>query len=261
MFMKMISNYINQFQEALYDQELEDMKYGTAAINQHGDVVSEYFKVGDDLSDGAVKVYPVYIPKDSIEKEISTIPDSNQDHTVPPHNLYISKLGEQSPTFSGKPSNHPPVFQPEYIEHSPVFYYAQDTIGVSDAHDDLFHIKTINDENHSTDRDIINNVRDIDVFSDKTKDSEFLSTNSVSGEEIEYYTDVSNILSCSPQSCLYNPNQSCCSPHTARKRQTSLLHHQLDHNHQDVDHDVHQGAHGHDRVTATVTRTMKSVSW
>ena len=230
------------------------MLYDTSAANHPGDVVTEYIS---DISDRVVKVFPVYIPKDSTEK--SNILDSSQDHSNPPHSLYISKLGEQSSTFSSKPSNHPPVFQPEYLEHSPVFYYTQDTIGVSDVHDDLFHIQTRNDEDLNEDMDINNNGSDTGILSVRTNnnnDSEFLSTNSVSGDEIEYDTDVSDIPSCSPQSCLSQPDQACCSPHTTRKRQTEFLQHLLD-----VDRDAPQEANGHDRVTATITRTMKSVSW
>jgi len=191
----------------------------------------------DDTLDEVVNVYPVFIPKVNTEQSENSynIPDNKEKHNARPQPLYISKLGEPSPTFSSKTSHLPPVFQPEYLEHSPVFYYAHDVHGVSEGVQgvgDAFTVNTISDGEHIEDWELTNTISDTDTYS--KEDTEHNSDDD----------DPTNAYFCSPQSCLSHPDQVCCSPHRARKR-----------------HLEYKDSPGHDRVTATVTRTSKSVSW
>ena len=144
--------------------------------------------------------------------------------------------------FSSKLSDQPPVFQPEYLEHSPVFYYFHDDHGVSDEVLGDADVITLS-ENSITDNKLTNDGVSFDILS-----------------LMEYSDDgIAGLPRCFSYSCLTQPGHVCCSPHIAKKRQTDKLLWNTD---QDIlGHEGGEDSPGHHRVTATVTRTVKSVTW
>ena len=170
----------------------------------------------DDGVNEVFNVYPVYIPEvsaSSIENvnEMS-LPYPEFNLLSHPEALYTPKLGEQSPTFPSKLSSLPPVYQPEYLEHSPVFYYALDNHFVnSDKHGDgdSFTIQSVDDAHNDSDLVIdTNSVRDNEFNQDD------LSINSVSDIDFAADNDVTTLEFCSPRSCLSH------SPHNKEETNT-----------------------------------------
>jgi len=205
------------------------------------DPYTNFYSVNNAVE--TVNVYPVYIPEEpeyTMEDEVFALPSE-------PQPLYLPKLGES-------PHEHdelPPVFQPEYLEHSPVFYY-----GV-DVHDAATNLESQNaDDNHkfhSTD-----NTEDQEDIKDAEYDKRDVYEVLIgSNQDILKSSNESNLHSCSQEMCLSQPNSACCSPHKASKRQTTL---QFD-DFEDSLGDSDAKDSSHNRVTATVTRTVKSISW
>ena len=228
------------------------MKYDTTTNGQLEEEFTEYFQPGDDLmqdyndEDKVANIFPVFIPEVSVNIELDeTIPTPpNPQPLIPsqPPSLFFPKLGEESPVFSSKLYDQPPVFQPEYLEHSPVFYYSHDDHGVSDReHGDGDAIT--HRGNSITDNKLPDDSLSLDIlsFMDHSDDA------------------IAELPGCSSYSCLTQPGHFCCFHHIAKKRQTDKL---LCNTDQDIlGHEDDEDSPGHHRVTATVTRTVKSVTW
>ena len=228
------------------------MKYDTTRDKQVEDEFIEYFQPKDDLiedyndKDRVANIYPVFIPEASVNSEpseiLTNLPNPQPELHPQPPSLFLPKLGEEYPVFSSKLPDQPPVFQPEYLEHSPVFYYSHDDHGVSNQElgdgDAITHSL-----NSISDNELQNDSGSLDILS-----------------IMDLYDDgIAELTGCSSLPCLTQPDHACCSPHTAKKRQADKL---LWNAHQDVlDHEEDEDSPGHDRVTATVTRTVKSVTW
>jgi len=182
--------------ETTTDIQEEFIDYFQPATDNEGEYEEE------DDEEKVITVYPVFIPEVSenqVEKEviISSLKIPVFSHIHSEHSLMFS---------TPQPEWLPPVYQPEHLEHSPVFYHY----------------------GHSVD-------------ADATEDSDTTA----------HY--------CSTVDCFVHPWDVCCSPHIARKRQIDStddshgLSDSLGDNYIDID--------DHDRVTSTVTRVVKSVSW
>ena len=96
------------------------MKYDTTTNGQLEEDFTEYFQPGDDLiqdfndEDRVPNIFPVYIPEASANTELSesipTPPNPQPQIPYQPPSLFLPKLGEESPVFSSKLFDQPPVF-------------------------------------------------------------------------------------------------------------------------------------------------------
>jgi len=192
-------NNLKTLEETEQEKQMTSLTIETTTDMQEQFV--EYFQSEsgaeeEDNEDNLINVYPVYVPEASKPQLESEVDDS-------PTKAVLTELhSEHSPI----PQSNwlPSVYQPEYLEHSPVFYITQDGQAVEEDED----------------------ISDEDIEEDETA---------------AHY--------CSTLDCFIQPGHVCCSPHVASKRQIASL------------GDNHIDSDGHDRVTSTVTRVVKSVSW
>ena len=88
----------------------------------------EYFQPEDDLiqdnydKDRVVNIYPVFMPEGLLNTEPSetllTFPNPQPQIRTQPSPIFLPKLVEEFPVFPSKLSDQPPLFQPEYLEHT-----------------------------------------------------------------------------------------------------------------------------------------------